>query len=88
MPGRLVVDPNGEATLVVDAVPASRDKDYEIWVIQGDTPRPAGLFDGDARTDIVRLTRLVPRGASVAVTLERNGGVQQPTTRPLFVVRA
>jgi hypothetical protein len=30
----------------------------------------------------------VPRGASVAVTIERNGGVQRPTTRPLFVVRA
>jgi len=30
----------------------------------------------------------VPPGASVAVTLEREGGVQRPTTRPIFVVEA
>jgi anti-sigma-K factor RskA len=84
--GRLQVDPDGEATLVVDSMPTAPEKDYEIWVIEGETPRPAGLFDGGRR--VIRLTRPVPRGASVAVTVERNGGVQRPTTRPLFVVRA
>lgn len=84
--GRLQVDPDGDATLVVDSMPTAPEKDYEIWVIEGETPRPAGLFDGGRR--VIRLTRPVPRGASVAVTVERNGGVQRPTTRPLFVVRA
>jgi anti-sigma-K factor RskA len=82
--GRLHVDTDGEATLVVDSMPTAPDKDYEIWVIEGETPRPAGVFDGGRR--IVRLSRPVPPGASVAVTLERNGGVQRPTTQPLFVV--
>jgi anti-sigma-K factor RskA len=86
MSGQLVVDPDGAATLIVDSRPTPADKDYEIWVIQGETPRPAGVFDGGRR--IVRLSRPVPRGASVAVTLERNGGVLRPTTQPLFVVRA
>jgi anti-sigma-K factor RskA len=86
MSGQLLVDPDGAATLVVDSRPTPADKDYEIWVIQGETPRPAGVFDGGRR--IVRLSRPVPRGASVAVTLERNGGVLRPTTQPLFVVRA
>jgi anti-sigma-K factor RskA len=88
MAGQLVIDrQTGEATLVVDSRPTPPDKDYEIWVIQGNTPQPAGVFDGEKDTDIVRLSRRVPRGASVAVTLERKGGVDRPTTRPLFVVR-
>lgn len=85
MSGQLVVDPDGEATLIVDSRPAPQDRDYEIWVIEGQTPRPAGVFDGGRR--IVRLSRMVPRGASVAVTVEKTGGVSRPTTRPLFVVR-
>jgi anti-sigma-K factor RskA len=89
MAGQLVIDRETlEATLVVDSRPTPPDKDYEIWVIQGNTPRPAGVFDGAEERDIVRLTRRVPRGASVAVTVERKGGVDRPTTRPLFLVRA
>jgi anti-sigma-K factor RskA len=84
--GRLHVDTDGNAALVVDSAAAPTEKDYEIWVIEGDTPRPAGVFDGGRR--IVRLSRPVPPGASVAVTLERDGGVQRPTTKPLFVVEA
>jgi anti-sigma-K factor RskA len=86
MSGQLLVDPDGAATLIVDSRPTPADKDYEIWVIQGETSRPAGVFDGGRR--IVRLSRPVPRGASVAVTLERNGGVLRPTTQPLFVVES
>jgi anti-sigma-K factor RskA len=88
MAGQLVIDrQTGEATLVVDSRPTPPDKDYEIWVIQGNTPEPAGVFDGQNDRDIVRLTRRVPRGASVALTVERKGGVDRPTTRPLFLVR-
>lgn len=87
MAGQLVIDRNGEATLVVDSRPTPPERDYEIWVIQGDTPQPAGVFDGAQDRDIVRLTRRVPPGASVAVTVERKGGVDRPTTRPLFLVR-
>lgn len=82
--GRLHVDSDGDAALVVNSAAVPDDKDYAIWVIQGDTPQPAGLFDGGRR--VVRLSRPVPRGASVAVTVEREGGVQRPTTRPLFVL--
>ena len=84
MSGRLLVEPDGDATLVVDGMPTDPEKDYELWVIEDDVPRAAGLFDGGR--NVVRLTRPVPRGASVAVTLERNGGVERPTTDPLVVV--
>ena len=59
-----------------DAAPAG--KTYELWVIEGKTPRPAGLFDGGDK-QVVVLTRPAPDGSTVAVTLERAGGATAPT---------
>jgi anti-sigma-K factor RskA len=82
--GSLIVKPSGEGTLVVQRVdPAPPGKTYEIWVIEGGNPAPAGTFAGGDRV-AVTLTRKVPDGAIVAVTLERAGGVAKPTTTPLF----
>jgi anti-sigma-K factor RskA len=83
--GRLHVEPDGDATLVVARDDAPEGMDYELWVFEDDTPRPAGVFDDG--TNVVRLSRQVPRGASVALTLERDGGVDAPTSEPIFVVR-
>ncbi len=83
--GGLLVAPDGEAALVVCGLqPAPKDKTYEAWVIEGETPRPAGLFRGGGGCPPVLLERDVPRGAQVAVTLEPKGGVDQPTG-PLLV---
>jgi anti-sigma-K factor RskA len=82
--GSLIVTPSGEGTLVLSGVAAApAGKAYEIWVIQGDLPRRAGTFAGGGQV-AVPLTRSVPEGAVVAVTLERAGGVDRPTTRPLI----
>ncbi len=84
--GRLVVGGSGDAALVVsDLSPAPSGKAYEIWVIEGQTPRPAGLFDGDGA---VALDRPVPADATVAVTLEDDAGVDAPTGKPLFTAAA
>jgi anti-sigma-K factor RskA len=82
--GSLIVSPAREGTLVVRNLdPAPAGKTYEAWVIKGGTPLPAGTFTGGGRVAFV-LTRPVPDGAIVAVTLERAGGVAKPTTMPLF----
>jgi hypothetical protein len=87
--GRLVVTEAGEAALVVSGLdPAPEDRIYEIWVIEDNRPRPAGLFRGERTRDVVRLTERVPEGAVVAVTLEREEGVQAPTSAPLFTANA
>jgi anti-sigma factor RsiW len=79
---RLVVTPEGEAALVVRRLPvAPEGKDYEIWVFEDDVPRPAGLFD---EPGVALLERLVQQGQIVAVTLEREGGVDAPTGQPLL----
>ena len=76
-PGNLIVAGN-EATLVVCLDQAPAGKTYEAWVIESDTPRPAGLFPGGCRS--VPLQERVSSGNTVAVTLEDEGGVEAPTS--------
>jgi anti-sigma-K factor RskA len=76
--GQLIVD-DGRATLVVclDRAPAGRT--YQAWVLkEGDLPYPAGLFDGGC--DSVPIEEPVEPGNVVAVTLEREGGAEAPTS--------
>lgn len=81
--GALAVAPDGTAVLALTVPHAPAGKTYEAWVIESGTPRRAGLFAGRAGTSVVRVERPVRRGAVVAVTLERAGGVDRPTQKPL-----
>jgi len=86
-PGSLAVSPAGRAVLVVsDLRPAPPGRTYEAWVITGSKAAPAGLFHGGTRT-ILQLSRPVPQGATVGVTVERKGGVAQPTSAPILTAR-
>lgn len=80
---KLNVD-DGVARMTVTGLPdAPAGKTYEVWVIDGTTPAQAGLFhEGGKQT--LTLSRPVPAGAKVAVTLEKAGGVDAPTT-PVIV---
>jgi anti-sigma-K factor RskA len=78
----LVVTPSGRAALVVRMLaPAPEGKDYEIWVFEDGVPQRAGLFQ---QPGVTMLTRRVEPGQTVAVTLEPDGGVDAPTSDPLF----
>jgi anti-sigma factor RsiW len=82
--GALVVAPSGAAALAADLPAPPKGKVYEAWVIQGKSVRRAGTFTGTRTT----LTTHVPTGATVAVTIERAGGVDQPTSTPSISARA
>lgn len=87
--GALVLAPTGEGALVVSRLhPAPEDKAYEAWVVEGGKPRPAGLFEASTGRTIVPLTRPVPKGAVVAVTIEDEDGAEQPTGSPVFTAQA
>jgi anti-sigma factor RsiW len=76
----LTIAPSGSAQLAVSGLdPAPAGKVYEAWVIAAGKPLPAGVFAGGGKTVVVRLTRPVPKGASVAITLERAPGATTPT---------
>lgn len=85
--GRLVVDPDGRAVLVLDGLgPAPEGKTYEMWIVPGGdigSANPAGLFAGGDGAAIERVEGTVEPGDVVAVTIEEAGGVDAPTTQPI-----
>ncbi len=84
--GSLVVTSGGTgALLLADLAAAPAGKTYEAWVVQGKAAAPAGLFRGGPGTTYVKLSRAVPKGALVAVTLEPAAGSPQPTSKPFAV---
>lgn len=77
--GEVVRGKNGESVLVVRDMPAAPNgKTYEAWVIDGGVPLRAGVFEGGGQ-QIVLLERPLPDGATVAVTIEPEGGLDKPT---------
>jgi len=88
--GVVAIDPSGEAVLVVNRLQkAPAGKTYEAWVIpRNGSAKPAGLFGGGDDRTIVRLQRSVPRGSTIAATIERAGGVDAPTASPILRARA
>jgi anti-sigma factor RsiW len=81
--GKLVVAPDGRAAMIVDGLAkAPSGKTYEVWVIRGTKPTRAGTFAGGDRS-VVAVQGTVGNDAVVAVTLERAGGVNAPTTTPV-----
>jgi anti-sigma-K factor RskA len=85
--GRLVVDADGRAVLVLDGLdPAPAGKTYEMWVVPGgdiEQASSAGLFPGGGGREIVPVEGTVQSGDVVAVTVEPAGGVDAPTTQPV-----
>lgn len=87
--GALVVAKNGSAALIVQHLKnPAEGKTYEAWISAGGgTPKPAGTFEGgDVVT--VPLDGSVEPGASVLVTVERDGGVDAPTQKPFLSVQS
>jgi len=87
--GTLVISPTGAAALVISNLePAPSGKIYEIWVAEDRAPEPAGLFQAAGDRTQVALTRPVPKGATVMVTLEPAGGTTKPSGAPLFMAKS
>jgi anti-sigma factor RsiW len=86
--GALVVARNGDAALVVhDLRQPPHGKTYEAWISAGGPPQPAGTFDGGNVVTVPIQGSLRP-GASVLVTVERDGGVDTPTQKPILSVQS
>ena len=85
--GKRVVDPEGQAVLVLDGLdPAPAGKTYEMWIAPGGDigqASRAGVFPGRDGAEIEGLDGVVRAGDVVAVTVEKAGGVDAPTTSPI-----
>jgi hypothetical protein len=80
----LVVGADGRAFLIVAGLgSAPPGRTYQAWVIGASgSVQSAGTFSGIQR--VVPLGKLVPRGATVAVTIERMRGAPAPTMKPIY----
>jgi anti-sigma-K factor RskA len=82
--GALAVAPDGTAAIALTVPRAPAGKTYEAWVIRDGAAQRAGLFSG---ATVLRIDRPVTPGSVVAVTLERAGGVDAPTSKPLAATK-
>jgi len=88
--GKVFVSPSRGVLLIASNLPRTpADKVYEMWIIpKAAKPVPAGLFqsqdDGSAMHVRAGTVDLVST-AAVAVTVENEGGADQPTVQPLIV---
>jgi hypothetical protein len=83
----LVVEPGDRGTLVLNGLgKAPTGMAYHAWVTRADADLPAlaAIFGGE--TQVVKLSRPVTLGATVAVTLEQADGVDRPTRTPKLAV--
>jgi anti-sigma-K factor RskA len=83
--GRLVVSEGGSAVLVVSNTPAvPAGKTYQMWVIDGGAPKPAGLFPAREGTVAIPVEGTVKQGSVVAVTIEDDDGAESPSGTPVI----
>jgi cell division protein FtsB len=87
---RVFLDPQKRRAIVFFYnLPANaKDKSYQLWVIAGDKPTSAGVFDvanGNATITIDNLP-VSTEIKALAVTLEPRGGVAQPTNTNFYVM--
>lgn len=85
--GGVAVGQDGTAVLALAVPRAPSNKTYEAWVIRAGKATPAGLFQGRSGTSVVKISKPVPAGSVVAVTVEPSGGSPQPTSKPFVVSR-
>ena len=78
--GALAVAPDGTAAMALTVPRAPEGKTYEAWVMHDGTAERAGIFSG---ATVLRIERPVKPGSVVGVTLERAGGVDAPTSKPI-----
>ena len=86
--GRVFANPAGVLLIASDLPALPSGKTYEMWIIRGGAPVPAGLFTSDTLGKAVHLFRPaspVVAKDDVAVTVENEGGVPQPTSTPIIV---
>lgn len=77
--------PGREAVLVAEDLPElEAGETLQIWVIDEDVPRSAGLFRPRDGVVTVPVNRTLEGADAIAVTVEPEGGSEQPTSEPLL----
>jgi len=96
-PGAIACHASGTVTLaggvlrmqITGLAPLPAGKQYQAWLIApGGAPKPEPAFSGDASgAGSVDIPETPVKGAIVAITVEKAGGSQTPTTKPFLVAK-
>jgi anti-sigma-K factor RskA len=80
--GEVIEVGDGRAVLVAENLPATPEGEvYETWLMHGDGPEPAGLFEpGDGGDAAAPIEGSIDKADAVAVTVEPSGGSPAPTS--------
>lgn len=82
--GELVRIGDQRAMLVATDLPElPKGKTYEIWSIDKGQPHSAGVFKPGEGPTIKPIDQTVPDAEKFAITIEPEGGSEQPTTKPI-----
>ncbi|WP_104177927.1 anti-sigma factor domain-containing protein [Cryobacterium sp. Y50] len=77
------------AVLVADLPVLPSDQDYQLWYINGDGPASAGTFDSTGDGPAWRvLDGTMHAGDQVGITVEPNGGSDQPSSTPIVAFQS
>jgi len=75
-----------EVILVARNMPSvPDDRTCQIWVIEGDVPKPSGLFQPDGNGTATPITHSIKKADVIAVTVEPAGGSEKPTSDPVLL---
>lgn len=85
----LIIPPagSGEAPglVISNLAPPAPDRSYQLWLIDGQTPRDAGVFRSRGATaEIVPVQGDPRRARGAAITVEPAGGSRAPTAPPIL----
>ena len=87
--GMVYVSPSQGVLLIVAGLPpAPPGKAYEMWIVRDGRAKAAGMFQSAPDGTAMHMQRgAATSHDAVAVTLENETGVDQPTSTPIFVAQ-
>lgn len=83
---RAKVAPNGVGSVFVASglTPAPEGRTYQLWLISAGKPVSAGTFEIEDGIAVLDVAQPIEDYEAAAVTIERAGGAEQPTTDPVL----
>jgi anti-sigma-K factor RskA len=83
----MILEDHRAVLMAEDMPPVPEEKTFQIWVIENDVPKPSGVFEVRDDQVAVVVENPVEGAEAIAVSVEPDGGSQQPTTDPMLVAR-
>jgi anti-sigma-K factor RskA len=83
----MILEDERAVLMAEDMPPVPENRTYQIWVIEGETPKPGGVFEPEGESIAAVIEKPLDEGDVIAVTIEPDGGSPQPTTDPMMTAK-